>query len=275
MNKLFFLSLLVGLSSGFLNSQTYNLQTIPTNKTLAGLVFEKPFYGMELEPSILSGSYKLNFSVPVSDKINVIAILPFSAISYEFGSGIYAAEYSESGLGNVFLGIQTKPVMPDVANSFITAGIYLPTAEKKIAFTGLMSNYYDLQAYIPDAIGIYGNYAYHRIEEHGPSYGIEFGPNLILGVGDYNSETDFFVHYGGVAGYSFNRVGINFELLGVLLLTSDPENFGDRFVHMVNLGAHWKGEVFIPKIFYKIYLREELKKSVDGILGIGISVLFD
>ncbi len=275
MNKLFFLILLVGLSSGYLNSQTYNLQTIPTNKTLAGLVFEKPFYGMELEPSFLSGNYKLNFSVPVSDKINVMAILPFSVISYEYGYGTFKVEENETGVGNIFLGIQTKPRVNEISNSYYTAGIYLPTAEKKTALTGIFTNYYDLQGFTPDALGFYGNYAYHRIEEEGPSFGIEVGPNLIIGVGDFNSETDFYVHYGTGAGYTYKRFAINFELLGLLLLTSDTEKFEDRFIHMVNLGAQWKGDVFMPKIFYRIYLRDELKESVDGVLGVGISVFFD
>jgi len=77
------------------------------------------------------------------------------------------------------------------------------------------------------------------------------------------------------AGYQINKLLISTEFIGVAIISQQADTFGDRFVNMFNLGAQWKEDVITPKVFYKIYLREEMRDMIDGVLGLGVSVSID
>jgi len=74
----------------------------------------------------------------------------------------------------------------------------------------------------------------------------------------------------GVYNSSFN-----IEYLGIALLTSATNNFSNRLIHILNFGTLWKGSTITPKIFYKFYLKENMRNKIDGVLGIGITLSID
>ena len=69
-----------------------------------------------------------------------------------------------------------------------------------------------------------------------------------------------------------SRLLLNLELLGVAIVSEDVEDFGDRFINILDFGAQWEETIVTPKIYYKIYLRKEFREFIDGVLGIGVNI---
>jgi len=267
--------LLFLISFGTFFSQTLNLQLIPTEKNQIGFSFEKQFYNNNNNLSALSGIYQLYLDIPISNKFNIIGNIPFLNTSYEIDYGFGKYDYDENGFGNIFVGMQTNPEIVNNRISIVTFGLFLPTGEKDVASGGFLTDYYYIQKYIPNSLGLYFNYAYHRSNENGINYGLEVGPNILVPTEGETSETEVFLHYGFALGYQMEKIILNVEFTGIGIVTQAVDNFEDRLIHSLNFGGQWKGDVITPKIFYRIYLREELRDMIDGVLGVGINVSID
>lgn len=264
--------LILLISPGILFAQTINFQTIPSDKMQFGFSFDKPFYPHNTNMSVLSGVYQLSFNIPVSSKLNMIGSVPFISTKYEIDYGLIKYKYDKSGFGNIFIGAQTNPGIMDNGKSIISFGLFLPTAEEQIAYNGLYINYYDIQKYIPNSLGLYFNYAYFKVNNEGFNYGLEVGPNVLIPTEGKNSEAELFIHYGVNAGYQVNKLLFNAEFSGIAIISQQVDNFGDRLINLLGFGAQWKESRITPKIFYRIYLREEMRNVIDGVLGVGVTV---
>ena len=268
---LIYVLLFVSLNS--LSAQTLNLQTIPSDKMQFGFSFNKEFYSNNsLNMSTLSGVYQLNFSIPISSKLNIIGDIPYVITNYEINFGYFgSSRYSENGFGNIFIGLQKNPGLME--NKFIfTFGVYLPTASEDASFYGLNADGYFFLKYVPNSISLYSNFAYHKINVEGINYGLEIGPDFLIPTKKGNPKSEFYIHYGLIGGYQINRLLINFEFLGYGILSEEVKNFGDRFLNMFNIGAQWKENNVTPRIFYKLYLKDVVSDYINGVLGIGITV---
>ena len=268
--NLFYLLMFTTLN--VISAQTIDLQTIPNDKIQFGINFNKAFYASHTEMSALSGVYQLYVNIPVSSKLNIICDIPYLNTSYDINYGFSQFSYTQNGFGNIFVGFQTKPKIPDNRRSIFTLGLFLPTAAEQASVNGVLADYYNFSKYLPNTFGFYFNYAYHHINTEGFNYGLELGPNLLIPTKSNNSETEFFAHYGIIAGYQINKLLLNLEIVGIVVISQDIDNFGDRFINMLNIGAQWKGAIVTPKVFYKIYLRNEIRHNVDGVLGIGVNI---
>ena len=271
-NILFFLVMFVTID--IISAQTLDFQTIPNTKKQFGFSFNKIFYSTHRDMSTLSGVYQLYANIPISSKLNIIANFPYINTSYSVIYGFRNYSYSESGFGNIFIGLQTKSPTIENRRSTFTFGLFIPTASEGASFDGALADYYYFSKYFPNSIGFHFNYAYHYLNTEGLNYGLELGPNLLI-ASERNSETELFMHYGISGGYQIDQLLLNIEVIGIAIITENIENFGDRFVNMLNIGAQWRGAVFTPKIFYKIYLRNEIRHNVDGVLSIGVNVSID
>ena len=256
-------------------AQTLNLQMIPREKKQFGFSFDRQIYDSDISLSTLSGVYQLYVNLPVSAKFNIIGNLPFVNTSYEVDYGFGKYNYDKNGLGNLFIGMQTNPEIIDNKRSIITFGIFLPTADEKASSGGVLTNYYDIQKYFANTLGLYFNYAYQHINRNGINFGLEIGPNIIIPTKDEGSETEAFLHYGVGLGYQIEKILVSAEFLGIGIVTQDVDNFEDRLIHSLNFGGQWKGETITPKIYYRIYLKEEFRKTIDGVWGFGINISID
>lgn len=269
---LFFLILFA--APGILSAQTLELQTIPNNKKQFGFSFNKAFFTSYSNISTLSGVYQLYTNIPVSSKLNIIGNIPFIYTSYDINYSFANYSISKSGLGNIFIGLQAKPGITKNRRSIFTFGLFLPTASENASLNGTLTDYYYFSKYISNSIGLHFNYAYHYINNEGFNYGLELGPNLLIATKG-NSQTELFAHYGIIAGYQINKLLVNLEVIGVASVSEDIDNFGDRFINMLNIGLQQRGSTVKPKIFYKVFLRNEIRHNVDGVLGLGINVSID
>jgi hypothetical protein len=269
---IFFLIMFAAID--ILSAQTLDFQTIPNNRMQFSFSFKKTFYSTNRDMSTFSGVYQLNANIPVSSKLNIIGNIPYINTSFDIDYPFGHYSYSRSGLGNIFLGLQTKPQIMESRRSTFTFGLFLPTASETASLNGALSDYYYFSKYIPNSLGFHFNYAYHYIPAEGFNYGLEIGPNLLIAT-ESNSETEFLMHYGITGGYQINKLLFNIEVIGVVIVSEDIGNLGDRFVNMINIGMEWRENTVAPKIFYKYYLRDDINRTVDGVLGIGVNVSID
>ena len=269
---LFFLILFT--APGIFYGQTLDLQTIPNNKEQFGFSFNKAFFTSSSNIFTLSGVYQLYTNIPVSSKLNIIGNIPFIYTSYNIDYPSALESISESGFGNIFLGLQIKPKVPESRISIFTFGLFLPTAKENASLNGTLTDYYYFSKYVQNYFGLHFNYAYHYINNKGFNYGLELGPNLLIATKS-NSQTELYAHYGIIAGYQINKLLANIEVVGVAIISEDIKNFGDRFINMFNIGLQERGSIVSPKIFYKIFLRDDIRHNVDGVLGLGVNVSID
>jgi hypothetical protein len=253
-------------------SQTINLQSLPTDNTHIGLTFDKAFYDGNNNYSLFSGVFQLFANTPISENLNLYGNIPFINMSYEkdFPFGNY--EYSENGLGNIFIGLQTNSDISYNNRTILSFGVFLPTSDEEIAYLGARINYYDFQKYIPNSLGLYFNFAFQKLTLNGFNLGFEVGPNVIIPTKGEGRETELLLHYGLNLGYKIKKILLNAEFLGVGIVTEEVDNFEDRLIHQLNFGAQWKGGIVNPIIYYRIYLKEEFRDAIKGVLGLGINV---
>jgi len=255
-----------------LHAQTFNLQSLPSNKSKFNIRFLKPYFASDFESSTMSGVYELSFNIPISTEMNLISTIPYSSYNLEANFGLWKYKFKEHGFGNIFIGAQTNPEIIDNKNSIYSFGLFLPTAEEDVGNWSAFANYYEFHQFIPNSLTLYFNYAYHNINKNGFRYGFEIGPNILIPTKDDNAETEIYAHYGISSGYQANKLLLNLELIGIAIILEDIDNFDDRFIHLLNFGAAWTENIITPKIFYKIYLKEDFNDFVDGVLGIEISI---
>ena len=101
--------LIMFIAIDVLSAQTLDFQTIPNNKKQFGFSFKKAFYSTNRNTTTLSGVYELSANIPLSSKLNIIGNIPYINTSYDIDNGFGRYSYSESFLGNIFIGLQTKP----------------------------------------------------------------------------------------------------------------------------------------------------------------------
>jgi hypothetical protein len=151
--------------------------------------------------------------------------------------------------------------------------VFIPTASDKedkwtLSALSVLTNNHELQKYLPDMLTLHGNIAYHSMKSEGAIFGIEGGPCLFVPTED-DGDSELLVQYGLMGGARVQDFAIFAELLGLAIVTEGDMEFGDRFDHDLTFGLQWlRG----PGVFYKLYLDEDYRDVVDGVVGIKLEV---
>lgn len=136
---------------------------------------------------------------------------------------------------------------------------------------GLVTNYYKLPQYLPNALTIYGDISHHIFTANGWLLNAELGSYFMIptkGGGD----SELFIHYGLSGGYRVNPVDFNVEFSGIGILTEEADEFEDRFVHMLGFGVQWNRGWIRPGIFYRLYLKKSMSDYINGVIGIKLQI---
>lgn len=259
--------ILVVIVSGSAVAQTFMFKNIPGDRVQLGLRFMRPSLASDNDLSTFSGIYDVSVSLPVNERWSIDASLPYSR--YSFGDN----DDSESFIGNTYAGMQY--LMKDGDSSKIVSfGAYIPTAEKDLGHLlfGVLTDNEDLFKYYPEALTLTGNFAYFNIKTGGARLGLEIGPDLLIPTGD-GDDTEFYMHYGLTAGYQGDRFAAITELMGIAILTGEGDEFSDHFVHSINFGLSYVSPHLLPGVFYKIYLKDEFRDLVDGVIGVNLEFI--
>ncbi len=261
----FFTGVFLSLLLNCVSAQTFILHSMPKEKSQFGLRFMRPAFEQDEDLSPLSGVYDFSLNIPLSETWNIVGSIPY--VTFAFGESD-----AENGVGNIYIGAQTHDGFKDNNGSVGSFGLFLPTAKEDIGFFGMLTNYYDIHKYVSDLLTIYGNYAYHKLSSQGLRYGLEIGPNIMISTKGEGRDTELFMHYGLTAGFQGKNFAIFTELVGLVIITEDIDEFSDRFYHSIDLGATYISNNISPGVFYKLYLKENLSDIVKGVLGIKIDV---
>jgi hypothetical protein len=265
-----------------LAAQHFLFHDLPKDTAQIDFQFMHPNLKEDIGISTLSGIYDLSLNIPISKRTNFNISLPYIVMSYEYSYTFfntrYHYHYKENSIGNIYLGVQTTPkdTLKKGSGKTLSFGLFLPTiAEDKfdLFILGIYTDLHQLQKYIPNTLTIWGNIAYHKKELNQLFYGYEVGPNIYLPTKDDGSQTEIYFHYGITGGVQIPNLAFLAELLGIVILTEDIDEFRDRFSHSFILGMQWSTGRIRPGIFYKLYLEEEQSDTISGVLGIKVAAL--
>jgi hypothetical protein len=214
--------------------------------------------------STFSGVYDLRLNVPVNAKLNLVGSVPICASSYTNG-------YNKKDIGNLYVGIQSRPKSTGANRSTISVGAFLPTAPNDYSSAmrvGFATNYYDAHKYITETLTLYGNVAFYRIAFENAHLGFEIGPNVWVPIDDEGREVEILTHYGLSGGLNQGDLTILAELVGTAIISEEIDEFGDRFIHELSLGAFYAGLPVKPGLFYKMYLEEGWREYYGSVFGL-------
>jgi len=257
--------------------QSFLLQDLPTDKKKLGFRYLRPDFKGDDGLSFLSGVYDFSVSIPVGSNMNFEASLPFVTIGSSGCNGGTCND-TESSIGNIYIGVRHRLKSTAEKGTSIALGVFLPTTPEDKFSTVMMgwyADYYEFQKFFPNTLTIYGNVSHHLIKENGLMFNMEIGPNLSIPSGDNDGETELFAHYGLSAGYRTHGIVFKVELAGLAIVTEEAEHFGDRFTHFLVFGVQWNRGSIRPGLFYKLYLNEGWRESLNGVFGIKLDVILD
>jgi len=265
-------------------AQSFLIKDVPHDNLSVDLRFLHPFYKSPVGLNALSGTYDLNISVPVGGKWNINMAVPVVVYKYKLDYPIYdyyySSKYSKTALGNIYVGLQTRDSTSSNKARYFSFGVFLPTVDKNNAgsanYFGLLTNYYDLQKYLPETVALYSNLAFRWYLENGIRFGLDIGPQYLINISDRGSGgNSFFMHYGLSAGIKIDDFIFKSELTGIMILTGDAENFSDRFINFLSLGLSYTNFIVKPSIFYQFNFHELYTNVSSGSLGIKLSYILE
>lgn len=276
--------LLFILFYSYSSAQSFIIKDIPHDNLSVDFRFVHPFYKTPNKLSTLSGTYDLNISVPIGGKWNINTAVPLvvykNKVDYQYYYYDYNYMYDKTTLGNIYLGIQTRDSTSSNVRRNFSFGVFLPTSSKNETANanvfGLLTNYYDLQKYLPETITLYSNIAFRWYLENGIRFGLDVGPQYLINISEKGSGgNDFFLHYGLSGGVDINDFIIKSEFTGILILTGDAEDFSDRFINFLSIGLGYTNFVVMPSIFYQFNFHELYGDLSTGSLGLKFSFVLE
>ena len=213
------------------------------------------------QAKFFNGVYKLKYMQPVSKDLAIEG-----QISYINNSSKNYNPFSESGIGNIYLGINK---LTESGKSNYSLGVYLPTGgDRVLANPELLNNIYDVGNISNKGIVLRGNYQYRSISKSGLILGIEVGPDIWIAT-DSNTKDGFemFIHSAGRIGYNFSKFELFGEIGNRFILTEDLPEFKDRFGTHFGFGGTYKFKNYEIGVSYKNTFDNTLFDT-DGSFGI-------
>lgn len=249
------------------NAQTFNLQSIPSDRSQFGFKFLRPSLGSNVDWSMFSGIYELSFTSRPSSGFHFMLNIPYINVDYEIDYGFSKRKFNERSLGNIFIGLQNITDTTDNVISAVTFGLYLPSVSEEVTYYGIITDYCKFQKYIPNTYTIYFNFAHHKFFENGLTLGLNLGPSIAIPNSNSNAEQQIYINYGISVAAKAQQLVFNVDLFGLGFLTGHVDKFKDRFTNIFGLGIGWQEKTFMPKFYYNIYLDEVFEETVDGVFG--------
>lgn len=237
------------------------------------------------EQALYTGSYNLRLDSRVSETVSFFSEVPFFLSSLEipnfFDGG--TEDVDHEAFGNIVLG--TRFLLSDNIGkkSLLELSVGLPTAKDfdfddfypLYFFLALYSDVLNQDKYQPNAMAIKANYIYNQ-KEISSNWLYSVGLRYLTNVEYSYVESELLLDYGTEYVYSsdMNPIDIGARLKGMMILTEDLEDFGDRFVHSFEPIVGFRFGQSKLAFEYRLYLKDEFDEIVDSILNINFSTTF-
>lgn len=272
--------LFMAISSGY--TQHYLLQDIPAQTTDVQLRFMHPSADGYRESTSLSGVYDLRLSLPVSESFTLIASLPYLTMEYENSFVTYLDYFAytpevRDGFANLMVGVRMQGTRSAGQQTIGTISVSLPTISEETelaANIGIQADYHNFHRYLRKTTVVSANVMSTYYRENGAHYEFELGPRLIFMSGNEDSDTEFLIHYGIGGSIPVGVVELRMEMAGLFFLSSQTDEFSDKFNHTLAFGARYARGSFTPGVFYQVYLSDMMSDYVSGVLGVDLVYRF-
>lgn len=240
-------------------AQTIEMSMVPDSTSSFELDYTRLLIP-DSDQSLISGNFNFQYKHVLDEKFNLIGEFAFSTFKI---SGFDA----DSGLSNIFLGIQYKTSKKDHVNSALNVGIYLPSASEE-AQNGGITNLFDFPKYQYKTTDIHLGYNYFYNYSNGLRLGFELGSDVSIPIGENSGDTELFGKYGVSLLYTATSgLYLQSELLGISLISEDG-GFDENSFHTYSFGLGYNGKKVGAGLYYRNYFDDFLSNGFDGILGI-------
>jgi hypothetical protein len=267
---LFFCVLTISLSA---MSQNLYVHPLPQELIRIDVKYLRPYFtrNANIEMKDRSGMYEIFMNIPFIKKFNLYFDVPIIIQAYD-------NQTHGNGIGNVYLGLHSRPDSLDNIYTSTSFGIFLPTVNSSISalsFLGGYASFQEPQKAMNNTLTLYANYVYSIGERRRKYIGFEIGPQFYIPTISSAGTTDLYLHYGLSAGYTLCNVIVTSEFLGLVDLTSSYSTFSNRIDHSLALAVSFEKLDLRPTIFYQIVIDDQASQIMNGILGFNLSFIAD
>ena len=234
--------------------------------------FKNDYYG-----SSAGEIFGLTLDMPVSRRFNIIGQLPYSRVRWEWEYWGHKESHNESAIGNLYLGLKTRPKKGLDNQTIGSFGIYLPTADedKFLAYYHAISaNFLGMFAYLPDILTVDVNVFQPMAKSGNFVPAIEGGLSVMIPTkSSGNGEVEFFAHYGFTGEVSVTQISLTARFAGIAILSEEVDKVNDRFINFITFGADWNQGRVQPGLFIQFATKKDMRESVKHVIGVRVIVL--
>jgi len=247
---------------------------------------------------LYSAVYELAFSFPLSKSWQMHTSLPFCITDYQMtikgiGQDGYGGYYNPSqGLldpllskdyvisesskawGNLMIGFSYSKALNKKHYLKWHSNVFLPTASRRKSgsvWHMMCSNATEIYRYANNATTLYTQIQYGSDKATGFNYFISGGFHGTTTGTQAIIEESFNLNYSLGGRFSTESITASCELMGLNNLKDGYDNFHGKSLNSLNVGMHYTKGAFIPSFFYSMYLKDEMRDVVSGVLGIKLA----
>ena len=256
------------ITTNQVHGQAFSLDEYPADQSTIYFEYSYPFLDSKSSLSLLSGTYNLSLQIPVTQSINLVGKLPFTAV----GGGYIE---NTSSIGNVYVGIQTRIKGDEQKGSSISAGISLPTTAFSESAPWIIGYYTDVlnsYRYVPNYTTVRVSIGFHNRKPQKKFRSIHMGAYMLMPKDTDERDVEVYAKYGFSIGTWLGRTILSGELHGQAIITEDIPSFTGRFFHSITLAATYDRYSLKPSLFLRTYLSKLIGQSLDFIVGIKLTI---
>lgn len=241
-----------------------------------GLEFLKPSFDTEddftffTQAIILSGYFRTSESVVIVAEAPMmhVGVSSRSVINFQ---NIIVREASETGLGNIYLGLEAQIKESQWS---IEVGLRAPTApEDNIlsAVVGVLTAYDRFEAYVPNILTMGALANVRQPEGSRTLFRFRAGPSLIIPTGD-EGETDLLLSYSGQVGFQGKVVSLLGGISGKLFITQENLDFNERAFHHLTIAANFDAGAVQPGLLLRLPMSDVISQVLDTVIGLQVGI---
>jgi hypothetical protein len=235
-----------------------------TDKHLA-LEILKPNFEGDVNTTFATQALFLSLRYPLSPKVVLIADVPFAHY------GMDGSPETESTIGNPYIGIEARGENSPVSGEF---GIRLPLVSSDNPSAQFVGAFVDLdrwEAFWDDFVPISAMLNARWRSVQGVVTKLRVGPTLWASTGD-DGDTELLLDYTAQIGYEGERGSVIGGFTGVMIVTEDDANFGERTYHQAGVAGSLRFNRVMPGMSVRLPLDEDMRDIHDVVVGIHVSI---
>lgn len=212
--------------------------------------------------------------LPVAERVNVIADVPFTHARMQGASAELFGTESNQVLGNPLLGVEYL-VSPAMRVEFSTRAPLTTADDESFAdVVGALGDPHRSEAYMIDVVPLSASLEYRRALDGGLGLRVRGGPTMLFNTSDVagQSESETMLDYGVLGSYATGPARVGLGVSGRWAATADAGSFSDNSLHQVGVSADMLLRGVRPGISLRVPLDEEYREVVKSSLGVYLQV---